>query len=147
VDDKKTLRVKSSEDLEIFRCLSHAVVDICKSKYWTRIWIVQEVMVAQKLFLCFGNQRVHWREFRRFSDALAGLQTVAGTLRDEPRVVRLLENCHREVKRGGIQEYVLPGIPHGDESGIVSISLHRLISSHATKEASDPRDKSTRFSG
>lgn len=40
-----------------------ALVDISKRRYWTRIWIVQEVTIARNLELFCGTEKVSWRSF------------------------------------------------------------------------------------
>jgi hypothetical protein len=47
------------ERSEILRGLA----DIAKESYWTRIWIVQEITVAQRIELFYGNESIPWTIF------------------------------------------------------------------------------------
>ncbi|CAG7566000.1 unnamed protein product [Fusarium equiseti] len=34
--------------------------------YWKRLWIIQEIALAQKIKVCFGNVATEWRQFTHF---------------------------------------------------------------------------------
>ncbi|KIW00096.1 uncharacterized protein PV09_08282 [Verruconis gallopava] len=38
---------------------------ILSNEYWTRVWIIQEFILAQDLLLCCGNTVVTWKDFRQ----------------------------------------------------------------------------------
>ena len=44
--DWKNLHLNTAEDLKTLLNVGNAVVDICKSNYWSRMCIVQEIIVS-----------------------------------------------------------------------------------------------------
>jgi hypothetical protein len=36
------------------------ILHLCKKTYWTRRWIVQEILMAQKVLLVYGEQEIPW---------------------------------------------------------------------------------------
>lgn len=45
-------------------CTSEITRILLKNIYWTRLWIVQEFVLAKELLLCAGGLVVKWKEFR-----------------------------------------------------------------------------------
>ena len=43
---------------------ARAVLCLCERTYWTRIWIVQEIMLARKATILCGEQQVSWMKFQ-----------------------------------------------------------------------------------
>jgi len=39
-----------------------AVLDLCERPYWTRVWIIQEVMMAQYIIFLCGDKSFEWRD-------------------------------------------------------------------------------------
>jgi hypothetical protein len=139
--DWKNLYLDTVEDLETFLNVGNAVVDICKSNYWSRMWIVQEIIVSQQLFLCFGSQRVGWKDFRKCCGALGGEARPVGVLHDHPRAHEMIEQCRLGLKQGGIGTFIEQGSVNSDYRGIVAIPLHELIEAYGTKDCCDVRDR------
>jgi hypothetical protein len=48
-----------------------AVLSICNRPYWTRIWIVQELVLAQRVVVLCGPKAIPCYHFQRFFDAIA----------------------------------------------------------------------------
>ena len=46
----------------------HTVLDMCRQAYWTRIWIVQEVIAARQITVICGRLALAWRTFERIVD-------------------------------------------------------------------------------
>jgi hypothetical protein len=52
---------------EVMRDVRHrrkvclALIDICKRTYWTRMWIIQEILSAKEAWLILGSLRVSWQ--------------------------------------------------------------------------------------
>jgi len=42
-----------------------AIVALCKRPYWERVWIIQEVLLAQHSIVCCGFQSITWDHFTR----------------------------------------------------------------------------------
>jgi hypothetical protein len=47
-----------------------AVMQLCERTYWTRIWIVQEVMLAKEIVVMCGDQEVPWTRIQQLIDDL-----------------------------------------------------------------------------
>ncbi|PMD36282.1 HET-domain-containing protein [Hyaloscypha variabilis F] len=41
-----------------------AIRDLCYREYWSRLWIVQEVLLAHEILLCCGNLQLNWLNFQ-----------------------------------------------------------------------------------
>jgi hypothetical protein len=46
--------------------IEHALLDPFQRPYWTRLWILQEILLARSLVVCCGNLHVQWSQFERF---------------------------------------------------------------------------------
>ena len=63
--------------------------DLCRLKYWQRLWIVQEILLAPKLTLLYGTPRCPWDAF----SAIVQSQYDSGTYghqrspKDHPRSI------------------------------------------------------------
>jgi hypothetical protein len=44
------------------RSQAGAILLLCHNKYWSRIWIVQEVMVAKDIVICCGQCSFRWAQ-------------------------------------------------------------------------------------
>jgi hypothetical protein len=40
--------------------------DLCADGYWNRLWIVQEIVQARRIAVCFGNEKMKWDDFIDF---------------------------------------------------------------------------------
>jgi hypothetical protein len=67
---------------------AESLLDLCRRDYWSRVWIVQEIFLAEQLTICCGAKKVSWqtweylhddlRWFRIFTMNLYGDKTVGG---------------------------------------------------------------------
>jgi hypothetical protein len=48
-----------------------AVLSLCQRPYWTRIWIVQELLLSRRVILLCGSRTIPWYHFQRIFDAMA----------------------------------------------------------------------------
>ncbi|KXJ86036.1 heterokaryon incompatibility protein-domain-containing protein [Microdochium bolleyi] len=83
------LRSGSTTELKITSALP-ALCDLLTGAYWSRLWIVQEVVLAKRLVLCCGRHR---RVFQRFED---GRQHVwrRGTMLEQALRMHERLHCH-----------------------------------------------------
>ncbi|OAL48131.1 HET-domain-containing protein [Pyrenochaeta sp. DS3sAY3a] len=44
-----------------------AVLGLCERRYWKRIWIVQEIMLARKATVICGDQQVNWMKLQQLA--------------------------------------------------------------------------------
>lgn len=49
----------------------HVFVDLCKRPYWTRLWIIQELLLARSVIVCLGQKRIAWKSFSITIDSSA----------------------------------------------------------------------------
>ncbi|KAK4099221.1 HET-domain-containing protein [Parathielavia hyrcaniae] len=96
----------SSLQKEMIRCLQ-------KDKYWTRLWIIQEIGRARHLRVCFGDHYMQWEAFARLINMNHG-DGNTGPL----RLDRLLRKDYDD-----------------------SHTLKRLLEDHREAECINPRDK------
>lgn len=52
---------------------SRALLHLFRHPYWTRLWVVQEIMLAKKLFVLCGNSLHAWERFSEFFNSLRAL--------------------------------------------------------------------------
>lgn len=43
-----------------------ALLRLCHRPYWRRMWIIQEIVLAQKALLCCGSDHASWNDFNNF---------------------------------------------------------------------------------
>ena len=74
-----------AEVLRVSKALESCRLDLIYGRPWfSRLWIVQEVLLARSLVLHCGADELHWSTFRRAMDSLARVQnTVFCTIPDE----------------------------------------------------------------
>jgi Heterokaryon incompatibility protein (HET) len=111
----------------------NGICKLLRTTWWTRIWTLQEFMVAKELQIQCGDKQIPWRclqEFTRFVDLESKSYQLSeerhGTLRPIIRLVKARNEfiCLRE-------EYIA-------EFGF---SLEKLWQATKTHESYDPRDK------
>ncbi|KAK3110602.1 hypothetical protein LTR53_014925 [Teratosphaeriaceae sp. CCFEE 6253] len=47
-----------------------ALLDLCQLSYWRRMWIVQEINLAEKILVCCGRKAIAWQSFEIVSRLL-----------------------------------------------------------------------------
>jgi hypothetical protein len=79
---------------------------IIELAYWTRIWIVQEIVVATSLTLMCGDNMIPWRVFAKFvklayyghfDNGIILPQCLGRRIHESPRIFRLLHWGHKDV--------------------------------------------------
>jgi hypothetical protein len=140
--DMYFIRLTSVDDLYTLLHLGRAILDVCKSAYWSRMWIVQEIIVAQKLLMCFGSQRVSWQDLKRCCFVLHDGVEPFGDLCEEVRAHEVIKQCRISLHSPGISTFITQGFSHSNGPGAaVPPPLYELIEMYKTKECSDLRDK------
>ncbi|KAK4222010.1 hypothetical protein QBC38DRAFT_448652 [Podospora fimiseda] len=51
---------------EPLRNLRYGLRDICNNLYWNRVWILQEIVLAKRVYLTQGHTTVPWDRFKDF---------------------------------------------------------------------------------
>lgn len=105
-----------------------AVQDMEEQPYWDRVWIIQEVVVAQKVLLMCGSRKIDWGLFINF--------------------LRLLSNDHFAVPYPGLQYGTHRAFACSHKSFILrlsrwpqSVDLAQALDWSSTSQAKDVRDK------
>jgi hypothetical protein len=64
-----------SKDMNLKHFWSHrqatGVLGVCQRPYWTRIWIVQELLLARDVMIYCGPESMPWHHFQRYFDDLS----------------------------------------------------------------------------
>jgi hypothetical protein len=64
VKSQKRLLNQLKEDPEVLKLVQRALYeDIAQRDFWTRIWIVQEVVLSSEVKLCCGPNEMTWEKF------------------------------------------------------------------------------------
>lgn len=50
-----------------------AVLALCERPYWTRMWIIQEILLANEITICCGSKAMPWYHLQRFFDDVASI--------------------------------------------------------------------------
>lgn len=59
-----------------------AIAQICERRYWSRLWVIQEIVLARKVNILCGEQQVRWLDFQIFMYNARG---ISQALPDEAR--------------------------------------------------------------
>jgi Heterokaryon incompatibility protein (HET) len=102
-----------------------AIEQLCKRPYWTRLWIIQEIIVAKRLLIMSGLQVVLWGEFDRVFSAYSDIieVRVASTVRE----LQTLRHFRHQYQ--------------GEEDEIGTLDLANILEHCAKCECSDVRDR------
>ena len=116
----------------------YALCRVFALDYWTRVWDVQEVFSAKEIVVYYGSDSIHWQTlsdvqkllFDKYDAQLSGIFRRHPIMRNYilwygPYALRLV---------------------HGDLLSDLP-ELFEIVLQHASKEASDPRDKIYAFVG
>jgi Heterokaryon incompatibility protein (HET) len=106
-----------------------AILDLCCRGYWTRLWIIQEIVLAKDVLLLCGESSLPWVEFSRAFTAISFLRKVEGDAFLASKVHQS-PAARLEPRRGDRQGTVLS--PH---------LLYDLFLAHRKSQCADPRDK------
>jgi hypothetical protein len=66
-------------------------IDLCRRSYWTRTWIVQEILLARSVIICMGRMRILWKDFSPILKHCA-LQWPTLIAWNIPREMNLIQN-------------------------------------------------------
>jgi hypothetical protein len=125
--------------------IKYAVMDLFSRPWWSRMWVVQEFILAKDCTIMCGEHRLAWSEFHRFisweysEDHISTLRlgrSVASLGLDLHQLRTLTLSAHREGK--------ILGSPPTEEAETVvhgPIRISDLMLQFEHYQASDPRDK------
>lgn len=60
----RDMSLRNPEDHNPYQTLMSAYQDIARRTYWTRLWIIQEFVLARNLWLFCGAQVTNWKHFQ-----------------------------------------------------------------------------------
>ena len=86
------VRCFNEENVEELVRFGDSLVQLALLEYWTRVWIVQEVILAQKLRLCCGSSSVDFHTVGKLTGLLADSPLLYGCL-DKDGVIPFLNGC------------------------------------------------------
>jgi hypothetical protein len=55
--------ISADQKTKISNAHESAFNDLCLNTYWTRIWIIQELVMAAEIVLMYGTAQLEWRNF------------------------------------------------------------------------------------
>lgn len=96
-----------------------AIESVLKRSYWTRVWIIQEVMMAKEIDLQCGNVILSWEKFAECCNSIALVLLVGTPQRLVSERASRLDN----------------------EEQLLKQTLESLISRYRKSQCSDPRDR------
>lgn len=110
-----------------------AVLALCERRYWRRIWVVQEIMAAERIEVICGQKSVEWR---CMDQVIKKLQLVAanGRIEHHPYAAAVLESYAGQMFEHKAMWENLP-------AAFRKVPLERLLEMFQNLECSDIRDK------
>ncbi|KAL6914728.1 hypothetical protein FSST1_012488 [Fusarium sambucinum] len=105
---------------------------ICRLPYWRRLWIVQEVLLAKELVLCFGDNAKTTTSWDLFTKTRESLERIPSFWQFSPAVDASL----KEIRKA----FPLQLDKLRNDNG-QSWSLHNLVDITRNSLCHDPRDK------
>jgi hypothetical protein len=124
----KTLEVDScpwSDDLD----------DLANRPYWSRVWVIQEFLLGQDIFLYCGNSKVHWADFQFRLCMVAGIS--------EHMYDASFSTPGHPANQATAAFRALPLVMarHVDKHPEIQQPLYDLLISHYRAECTNTRDK------
>ncbi|KAJ9658239.1 hypothetical protein H2198_003812 [Neophaeococcomyces mojaviensis] len=101
----------------------HALEDLLGRSYWTRLWIIQEIVLAKRLWLFCGSRYISWHDLHF---ALAGTKAFHSTTHKR-------DSLHETMR-------LLQYLKESRESSS-TMSLSKLVHKFITAQCQDERDK------
>jgi hypothetical protein len=128
--DRKLRRLKTAAGFPL----------LCQAKYWRRVWIVQEIMVARKIKLYYGDTSLDWASLDRLILMIKA--------RNEDSAVQYLENTKDFISSTDAGRIVdFKGSWNRSRFRSKTAAMNYLVGEFATMESSDVRDKIFALSG
>ena len=118
------------DETHIWLALQH----LCSRAYWTRLWVIQEVLLAQDLIIFCGDRTLTWDAFKY---ACAGPASVKGFtgLRSSDAVFGPVHSAKMAMSRSQFRE-----LSH-QRALQRPRYLHQLLEAYGTAECTDVRDR------
>ena len=123
-----------------------AILELCQLDYWTRKWIIQEVVLARNVVICYGTVKIPWLLFSMWVNTIRGVEKdMIGDpdpyynddniffLNGELRHLKVIEGC-----AVGIMSFYMHSKHGGD--AFHKKPLEALIPEFQNTCCSDPRD-------
>lgn len=100
--------VQSSEKEPVpaFEELRVAVEAICRSKYWHRTWIIQEIALARRLYLTDGQIKIAWDSLFESIDMLRNFIQQSGLRYSVPQALSNLQDVRKGTRRSTLAALV-----------------------------------------
>ncbi|KAH8659958.1 hypothetical protein BX600DRAFT_467000 [Xylariales sp. PMI_506] len=108
------------------------LIDFCNLPYWSRLWIVQEVLLAKKLLLCFGDDARTTRGWDLLSRARSCLDRIPTLWNLDSSMAEPIKTIQNSLS------YQLDRLREGYGKGW---PLHKLVEITEGTLCRDPRDK------
>lgn len=109
-------------------CAAKSLAAVFTRTYWSRLWIIQELCLAQDKIIFCGTRTTPWTKFHNVQKA------------KDP-----ILNSHDEIPKNFSHTHALLSVSlgRGGRDGTASVDLFDLISKFQNAKCSDPRDKAT----
>ena len=109
---------------------SDSIEYLANRSYWSRFWVIQEFLLAQKVHLYCGNSRVDWEAFRDILGCETGVQDF------------YQENVDYSRSPSGLwKAWPLVTGRHPDKHPELQQSLYKLLITHECSQYQNPRDR------
>ena len=121
----------------------NAFAQLMRNRWFTRLWVVQEIALAKEATVHYGNEVVQWTDFR---DAIALFVARYKQINSLLKSNNYILDPARDIRALGANTLVTAtsNLFRRGENGRISdrlLSLETLVSTLVTFECTDPRDK------
>ncbi|KAK4539372.1 hypothetical protein LTR36_011002 [Oleoguttula mirabilis] len=127
VQSTPTLRLDSDD----FDWLD-ALQELANRPYWSRVWVIQEMLVAKHVHIYCSGQRVDFPDFKMMLEREVGKELVDG---------ELVDKMSRSSASRKYQALPLVLGRHVDKHPEMQQPLYDLLLNHRRAECKDPRDR------
>ena len=121
----------------LLKLLGSNLLSLFENPYWSRLWIIQELVMAREIELQAGDVRISWSHFHAIRDHFGKQRTIMSATDDFPRDEQMSERPGRVTQLPENIEYLV-GIAM---TGRSHAPLFDILQRFCHAECEDPRDK------
>lgn len=130
----KPLRVKGDGFYRIWDMpQGNAVLAVCERPYWSRVWIIQEIMMAKDITVFCGEKSIEWQKIDHMSSKLKGIEE-RGRIEHYQYAANIIESPASLIIK---QRRSWKELPQGKRA----LPLKGLLEQYCNQKSTDVRDK------
>ncbi|KAE8446532.1 hypothetical protein EG329_011864 [Mollisiaceae sp. DMI_Dod_QoI] len=132
-----------TQGIQYLEVTSKMLFDLCTRPYWTRMWIVQEVVLAKELELQYGRFRIPWSLLMEWSAYVLACEKLEQDREDDPGG-GVLRKCSLPMRLAGLEKLARDRKSYQEKTAQLELSgdtFYKLLLDYCLRQCTDPRDK------